>query len=69
SNFWIGMYDYNHEQSWVWISDNKTVNMSYWNNHPEFIVNETCGLILYAQGLRIGDRSCDSPEYYICMSL
>ncbi|KAI8773592.1 C-type lectin BiL isoform X2, partial [Biomphalaria glabrata] len=69
SNFWIGMYVYKPEQSWVWISDNKTVNMSYWNDRPLYLYNEPCGLILYSQGLRIRDYFCDSLEYYICMSI
>ncbi|KAI8773569.1 C-type lectin BiL isoform X2, partial [Biomphalaria glabrata] len=67
--YWIGVYDYKQEQSWVWISDNKTVNMSYWNNDPELFTNQRCGFISYEDYLRIFDGGCSIPLYYICMSL
>ncbi|KAK6991287.1 cell wall protein DAN4 [Biomphalaria glabrata] len=69
ANFWIGMYDYKPEQSWVWISDNKTVNMSYWNNLSEYLINETCGLLVFYDVPNIHGDYCDSQQYFICMSL
>ncbi|KAK0065019.1 cell wall protein DAN4, partial [Biomphalaria pfeifferi] len=68
-NFWIGMYYYTPEQSWVWISDYKTVNMAYWNDVQEYLTNERCGLLVYFDDPNIHGDYCASLEYYICMSL
>ncbi|XP_055884217.1 uncharacterized protein LOC106071012 isoform X2 [Biomphalaria glabrata] len=69
SNFWIGVYDYKPEQSWVWISDNKTVNMSYWDESPEDLKNETCGYMYFYDDPKISVKNCASTLFYICMGL
>ncbi|KAK0065018.1 C-type lectin BiL-like isoform X2, partial [Biomphalaria pfeifferi] len=68
-SYWIGMYDFKLDRSWVWISDNKTVNISYWVEWPEYLNNDTCGYMHYSGGPKISVKNCASTIYYICMSL
>ncbi|KAK0065020.1 C-type lectin BiL-like isoform X2 [Biomphalaria pfeifferi] len=69
SSFWIGIYDFKRDRSWVWISDNKTVNMAYWNQSPEYVKNDTCGYMFNSGGPKIFAKNCAFTIYYICMSL
>ncbi|KAI8773574.1 cell wall protein DAN4, partial [Biomphalaria glabrata] len=68
-SYWIGVYDYKRERSWVWISDNKTVNMSYWVDTPENLSNDPCGYVYSYGDPGISVEDCTTKEFYICMSL
>ncbi|KAK6991289.1 C-type lectin BiL-like isoform X2, partial [Biomphalaria glabrata] len=65
--YWIGMYDFKSERSWVWISDNRTVNMSYWVQWPENLSNDPCGYMFYVGRPLMSVENCASTPYYICM--